>query len=102
MTGEENRKGMEAVTEGKYPEGLRVLVVDDNLICQKILEQHLRRCKYQREPLNLPCFSNPFEFMLYEFSMWTVIVVLIDFVHVQWCSNDGDGCEDYVEDTQGG
>lgn len=30
----------------QFPVGLRVLVVDDDVICLKILEQMLRRCSY--------------------------------------------------------
>ncbi|XP_073360677.1 two-component response regulator ORR22-like [Aegilops tauschii subsp. strangulata] len=33
--------------EDKFPEGLRVLVVDDDRVCLKVLEALLRHCKYQ-------------------------------------------------------
>lgn len=29
-----------------FPVGLRVLVVDDDIVCLRILEQMLRKCKY--------------------------------------------------------
>ncbi|KAI4969624.1 hypothetical protein ZWY2020_000538 [Hordeum vulgare] len=38
---------MENVVEDKFPEGLRVLVVDDDCVCLKVLEALLRHCKYQ-------------------------------------------------------
>ncbi|KAI4969625.1 hypothetical protein ZWY2020_000539 [Hordeum vulgare] len=38
---------MEDVVEDKFPEGLRVLVVDDDCVCLKVLEALLRHCKYQ-------------------------------------------------------
>ncbi|KAI7996026.1 Two-component response regulator ORR21 [Camellia lanceoleosa] len=36
----------EVVVPDQFPAGLRVLVVDDDIICLKILEQMLRRCMY--------------------------------------------------------
>ncbi|XP_019176516.1 PREDICTED: two-component response regulator ORR21-like [Ipomoea nil] len=35
-----------AVVPEQFPVGLRVLVVDDDLLCLRILEQMLRKCKY--------------------------------------------------------
>ncbi|XP_044959561.1 two-component response regulator ORR24-like [Hordeum vulgare subsp. vulgare] len=37
---------MAAMSEKKFPEGLRVLAVDDDCVCLKVLEAILRRCKY--------------------------------------------------------
>jgi len=48
----EKRQKMEAATEDKFPEGLRVLAVDDNSVCLKVLEAVLRCCKYHRESLD--------------------------------------------------
>ncbi|XP_022734166.1 two-component response regulator ORR21-like [Durio zibethinus] len=39
-------KGVEAVISDNFPVGLRVLVVDDDITCLRILEQMLRRCLY--------------------------------------------------------
>ena len=50
MVGGDQSQGKEPVhVENKFPEGMRVLVVDDNPVCLKVLEFLLRRCKYQRE-----------------------------------------------------
>ena len=35
------------VISDQFPVGLRVLVVDDDVTCLRILEQMLRRCRYQ-------------------------------------------------------
>lgn len=39
-----------------YPSGLKVLAVDDDPLCLKVVEQMLRRCNYegQNAPLLLP------------------------------------------------
>ena len=39
--------GVEVVVSDQFPVGLRVLVVDDDVTCLRILEQMLRRCRYQ-------------------------------------------------------
>ncbi|XVE85494.1 hypothetical protein DITRI_Ditri17bG0095200 [Diplodiscus trichospermus] len=39
-------KGVDVVISDQFPAGLRVLVVDDDITCLKILEQMLRRCLY--------------------------------------------------------
>ncbi|XWS34427.1 hypothetical protein CRYUN_Cryun21dG0037800 [Craigia yunnanensis] len=39
-------KGVEVVISDQFPAGLRVLVVDDDFTCLRILEQMLRRCLY--------------------------------------------------------
>lgn len=36
-----------SVVPDKFPVGLRVLVVDDDTSCLRILEQMLRKCLYQ-------------------------------------------------------
>lgn len=40
-------KAAEIVISDQFPAGLRVLVVDDDITCLKILEQMLRRCRYR-------------------------------------------------------
>ncbi|KAI4969744.1 hypothetical protein ZWY2020_000658 [Hordeum vulgare] len=40
------RQMMEDATVDKFPEGLRVLAVDDDCVCLKVLEALMRRCKY--------------------------------------------------------
>ncbi|KAF7104384.1 hypothetical protein CFC21_105284 [Triticum aestivum] len=44
--GGHQRLKMEDAAEDKFPEGLRVLAVDDDRVCLKVLEALLRRCKY--------------------------------------------------------
>ncbi|KAK8627652.1 hypothetical protein V6N13_135257 [Hibiscus sabdariffa] len=39
-------KGEEVMVSDQFPAGLRVLVVDDDITCLRILEQMLRRCLY--------------------------------------------------------
>ncbi|XP_048135427.1 two-component response regulator ORR21 isoform X2 [Rhodamnia argentea] len=39
-------RGGDLAVPGQFPVGLRVLVVDDDLICLRVLEQMLRRCSY--------------------------------------------------------
>lgn len=38
---------VDAAVADQFPAGLKVLVVDDDITCLRILEQKLRRCKYQ-------------------------------------------------------
>ncbi|XP_047330443.1 two-component response regulator ORR21-like isoform X2 [Impatiens glandulifera] len=38
---------VDATVTDQFPAGLKVLVVDDDITCLRILEQKLRRCKYQ-------------------------------------------------------
>ncbi|KAF7104537.1 hypothetical protein CFC21_105429 [Triticum aestivum] len=45
--GGDRRQMMVNAAEDKFPEGLRVLVVDDDRVCLKVLEALLRRWKYQ-------------------------------------------------------
>jgi hypothetical protein len=50
MVSGNQRKGKEVtLVEDKFPQGMRVLVVDDNPVCLKVLEVLLRSCKYKRE-----------------------------------------------------
>ncbi|XVF02920.1 hypothetical protein REPUB_Repub04eG0216300 [Reevesia pubescens] len=44
--GSSSCKGVEVAISDQFPVGLRVLVVDDDIICLRILEQMLRRCLY--------------------------------------------------------
>ncbi|VAI93671.1 unnamed protein product [Triticum turgidum subsp. durum] len=44
--GGDERQRMEAPAGDKFPEGLRVLAVDDDSVCLKVLEIVLRCCKY--------------------------------------------------------
>ncbi|XP_037463402.1 two-component response regulator ORR24-like [Triticum dicoccoides] len=44
--GGHQRLMMEDAAEDTFPEGLRVLAVDDDRVCLKVLEALLRRCKY--------------------------------------------------------
>ena len=43
----------DVVVSDQFPAGLRVLVVDDDVTCLKILEQMLRRCLYHGESSRL-------------------------------------------------
>ncbi|XP_071681643.1 two-component response regulator ORR25-like [Lolium perenne] len=48
MVSGNQRKGKEVtLVEDKFPQGMRVLVVDDNPVCLKVLEVLLRSCKYK-------------------------------------------------------
>jgi hypothetical protein len=51
MASGDRRHGKEpaAVEEDNFPEGLRVLAVDDDRVCLRVLEAVLRECKYKRE-----------------------------------------------------
>ncbi|MBC2899392.1 hypothetical protein CFC21_112230 [Triticum aestivum] len=49
--GGDRRQMMEDAAEDKFPEGLRILVVDDDRVCLKVLEALLRRCNYQPTPV---------------------------------------------------
>ena len=52
MAGGDEGKGKEpaVAAEDKFPAGMRVLAVDDDKVCRKILELQLRVCKFNREP----------------------------------------------------
>jgi PleD family two-component response regulator len=47
----DRRHGKEPATleEDNFPEGLRVLAVDDDRVSLRVLEAVLRQCKYKRE-----------------------------------------------------
>ncbi|XP_044336240.1 two-component response regulator ORR24-like [Triticum aestivum] len=45
--GGDRRQMMEDAADDKFPEGLRILVVDDDRVCLTVLEALLHRCKYQ-------------------------------------------------------
>ena len=63
-------QGIEAVVEGNFTKGLRVLIVEDDPVSLKILESLMCNCKYHRAPLDPQALSNPLESRLYElFSM---------------------------------
>ena len=49
---------MEDAAEDKFPEGLRVLAVDDDPVCLKVLETLLRRCQYHGENFVLLFYSS--------------------------------------------
>ena len=40
--------------DDKFPAGLRVLVVDDDPLCLKVVEHMLKRCKYAGEGQTAP------------------------------------------------
>lgn len=48
MTVGEDSEGKEAAVD-KFPAGMRVLAVDDDPVCLKLLESLLRHCKYHGE-----------------------------------------------------
>ncbi|XBI03828.1 hypothetical protein VPH35_132198 [Triticum aestivum] len=63
-------QGIEEVVEDNFTKGLRVLIIEDDPVSQKILESLMCNCKYHRAPLDLHAFSNSLESRLYElFSM---------------------------------
>ncbi|XP_048544325.1 two-component response regulator ORR24-like isoform X2 [Triticum urartu] len=44
--GGDQRQMMEGAAEDKFPDVLRVLAVDDDCVCLKVLDNLLRGCKY--------------------------------------------------------
>ncbi|XP_048546355.1 two-component response regulator ORR24-like [Triticum urartu] len=42
----DQRQMMEGAAEDKFPDGLRVLAVDDDCVCLKVLHNLLHGCKY--------------------------------------------------------
>lgn len=46
---EEDAGGPQAQQQASFPAGLRVLVVDDDPVCLKVIEQMLRACQYSGE-----------------------------------------------------
>ena len=68
--GEDKMQGIEEVVEDNFTKGLRVLIIEDDPVSQKILESLMCNCKYHHAPLDLHAFSNSLESRLYElFSM---------------------------------
>jgi hypothetical protein len=43
----EDQRGCNSVNEKMFPVGMRVLAVDDDPICLKVLENLLRKCQYE-------------------------------------------------------
>ena len=47
---------LKLVDSKTFPAGLRVLVVDDDLLCLKVVEKMLKTCKYKGEGNREPRF----------------------------------------------
>lgn len=47
----EERNGAVGRVRDQFPVGMRVLAVDDDPVCLKVLETLLRRCKYHGKDL---------------------------------------------------
>jgi two-component response regulator (ARR-B family) len=47
----EERKGLMGRERDQFPVGMRVLAVDDDPVCLKVLETLLRRCQYHGQYL---------------------------------------------------
>lgn len=47
---------LKLVDSKTFPAGLRVLVVDDDLLCLKVVEKMLKTCKYKGEGNREPWF----------------------------------------------
>jgi hypothetical protein len=62
MASGERRHGKEpaVVAEDNFPDGLRVLAVDDDPVCLRVLEAVLRQCNYKRERSRPTSSSSPF------------------------------------------
>lgn len=57
----EARKGLIAREMDQFPVGMRVLAVDDDPVCLKVLETLLRRCQYHGQNLlALHCVYRPY------------------------------------------
>ena len=61
--GGDRRQMMDDAADDKIPEGLRILVVDDDRVCLTVLQALLHRCKYQRGLLIPPLRHSPLESM---------------------------------------
>jgi two-component response regulator (ARR-B family) len=48
------------VAEDNFPDGLRVLAVDDDPVCLRVLAAVLRQCNYKRECSRSPSSSSSF------------------------------------------
>lgn len=48
--------GMAKLVPDQFPAGLRVLLVDDDVVCLKILAQMLQKCAYKGLSLNFVLF----------------------------------------------
>jgi two-component response regulator (ARR-B family) len=63
MASGERRHGKEpaVVAEDNFPDGLRVLAVDDDPVCLRVLAAVLRQCNYKRESSRSASSSSPFD-----------------------------------------
>ena len=61
-------KSEATVVTDHFPVGLRVLVVDDDVVCLRIIEQMLRRCKYSG------LFPSTTSFLLWCFNLCTTLL----------------------------
>jgi two-component response regulator (ARR-B family) len=53
----EERNGVAGSGRDQFPVGMRVLAVDDDPVCLKVLETLLRRCQYHGEKSFTTCSS---------------------------------------------
>lgn len=60
----------EVMVYEQFPAGLRVLVVDDDITCLRIIEQMLHRCRYHGRCS--PIFSS-----FFELSRWLIMFYLL-------------------------
>jgi hypothetical protein len=62
MASGDRRHGKEpaVVAEDNFPNGLRVLAVDDDRVCLRVLAAVLRQCNYKRERSRSASSSSPF------------------------------------------
>ena len=65
----EDQRGGNSVNEKKFPVGMRILAVDDDPICLKVLENLLRKCQY--EGMFQPVIFSSLSFFLWD--SWNMI-----------------------------
>jgi CheY-like chemotaxis protein len=69
MMAVDDQRGGNSVNEKKFPVGMRILAVDDDPICLKVLENLLRKCQY--EGMFQPVIFSSLSFFLCE--SWNMI-----------------------------
>jgi two-component response regulator (ARR-B family) len=57
----------------RFPDGMRVLAVDDDIVCLRLLEALLRHCKYKRErPHQSPSRPNPLDINCHMYDLFSL------------------------------
>lgn len=67
-----------------FPKGLRVMVVDDDNLCLKVVEQMLKKCEYHRKLL-LTSVTKPIELHLEHNCVWSGITANVERCALKSC-----------------